>query len=137
MENDIKSIFSSNEMLPLLYDAGYKIYQEALTETDEDLKREKYETAKTYFEAIIEQKTGKVSSKMNEFIQETEIKIKNINMYLTPVKGTNITIENINIADLPIKWGPIPFPANNIEPFHLYVGENKQQFDTIEIFDIK
>lgn len=136
MENEIKNIFSNNEMLPLLYDAWYKTYQEALKEADKDLKREKYETAKRYFEAIIEQKTGKVSSKMNELIQKTEIKIKNINMYLTPVEGTNITIENINIADLPIEWWPSPFPKDNNDPFHLYVGENKQQFDKIEIFNI-
>lgn len=91
-------------MLPLLYDAGYKFYQDGLTATDEDTKREKYEIAKTYFEAIIEQKTDKVSSKMIELIQKAEIKIKNINMYLTPIEGTNITVENINIADLPIGW---------------------------------
>lgn len=135
MENEIKNIFSSNEMLPLLYDAGYKFYQDGLTATDEDTKREKYEIAKTYFEAIIEQKTDKVSSKMIELIQKAEIKIKNINMYLTPIEGTNITVENINIADLPIGWWPSPFPKNSMDPFHLYVGNNKQQFDTIEIFN--
>ncbi len=135
--DDINTILRDDNIIPALYDAWYKLYQDAILEKDPDQKKEKYETCKLYFEKITEKKQEEknYSQRARNIFTDSENKLQNINNYLWGKWG--ITIERVDVSALPVYWWPSPFPRNWNEPFHLYVGENKQQFDTIEIFDVR
>lgn len=137
MNDEIDEFMKSSSIIPLLYDAGYKTYQEALRETDETAKEEKYASAKTYFEKLLEHKDDKdKTKKMNDLMDEAQLKLDAINQHLTPVAWTNYTIENIDISDLPIHVAPNPFDRDKDDLFKIYMGENKQDFDTVEIISL-
>lgn len=139
--DDITYISSNTNVVPALYEIWYKLYGEALIETDLDAKKEKYETCKKYFEKIIEKKPeGKnYSQKANDLFVDSENKLQNINDFLEwesmKLGNSDVFIETVDIASLPIYCKPNPFNPGINDVLSVAVGENKQQFDTINIID--